>query len=89
MGKTWLTCEQAHAVLIRVFASGFGQLVHEAFVGEGVHVVTHRTPVAHAHTRVVNHQVVLGVGNVVARHRSFGHERVHRVFGQTKSALRH
>ena len=42
-----------------------------------------------AHTRVVNHQIVLGVGNVAARHGGFGHEGVHRAFGQTKRALRH
>ena len=88
MGKTGLTGKQAHAVFIRVFARGFGQLVHETLVRKRVHVVADRTPVAYANAGVVNHQVVLGVGNAVTRHCSFGHEGVQRVYGQTKGALR-
>ena len=87
IGKTWLVFQQRHAVLVRVFAGCGGQLVHEALVGERIHVVAHGAPVAHAHAAVVNDQVVLRVGDAIRPHGGFGHERVHCVFGQTKGAL--
>ena len=87
VGKTGLAVEHLHAVCVGILAGIFGQLVNETFIGKHVHAVAHCAPVAHTHTRVMDHQIMLGVGNVVACNRGLGHERIHRVLGQPKGAL--
>ena len=49
--------------------------------------MAYRAPVAHTQTAVVNHQIVLGVGNLIRHDTGFRHERVQGVFRQTKSTL--
>ena len=84
---TWFVGQQRQAVVHRVFASGLGHFVHETLVGVAVLLVAHGAVVTDAQTCIMDHQIVLAVGDAIRRHSVLDHERIECVFWQTKRTL--
>ena len=83
-GHARLAVQQRQAVSHRILAGDSGTFVDEGLVGEGVHVVADRAPVAHPHTGVVFDRVVARRRDVVERHAGFGHQPDRRLGRQAE-----